>query len=57
MFSVVGNGGLEVDIKNVGTGTVQINGFGSDAIDGGSLALAQYDSGTLFTDGTTWHII
>ena len=57
MFTVVDNAGLQVDIKNAGTGTVQVNGLGSEVIDGSSVALAQYDSATLFTDGTSWHII
>ncbi len=57
MVTAIGNAGLQVDVKNAGTGTVQVNGFGSETIDGSSVALAQYDSVRLFTDGVAWYIM
>ena len=57
MCGVSGNAGLVIEIKNAGTGTVQVNGDGSETIDGSSISLAQNASATLFTDGTAWYII
>jgi len=57
MYTAIGNAGRTVDIKNAGTGAVQINGFGSQTIDGGSLSLAADAAGTLFVDGTNWYIL
>lgn len=45
-------------IKNINTGTVTVDGNGSETIDDQlSVTLAQYDSITVISDGTEWWII
>lgn len=46
-------------IKNVGTGTISIDPFSSQTIDGSTLheIVDQYHSITICSDGLNWHII
>lgn len=51
--------GLTFQIKNPTTGTVTVDGNGSETIDGAAnVALAtQYANLVIYSDGTTWHIL
>jgi hypothetical protein len=50
--------GREIVIKNINTATVTVDGDGSETIDGSlTVALNQYDSITIISDGSNWHII
>lgn len=51
--------GDRVIVKNVGTNTVTVDGDGGDTIDGSAdyTMRFQYESITLISDGTNWHLI
>ena len=56
--TAVGITGQEYIIKNSGGGVVTVDGNGTETIDGAlTLALNQYDSYTIVSDGTNWIII
>ena len=46
-------------IKNVGTGTITVDGNGSETIDGGTTAIltVQYESITILSSGSEWFIL
>ncbi|KKN03166.1 hypothetical protein LCGC14_1110410 [marine sediment metagenome] len=46
-------------IKNVGTGTITVDGNGSETIDGGITAIltVQYESITILSEGSEWFIL
>jgi len=48
-----------VDVKNIGTGTVQIDAAAGDTIDGDATIYlySQYESVSLVSDGTNWFMI
>jgi len=57
--TAIGNDGKTFDIKNIGTGTVTIDGDGSQTIDG-ELSVSnsiQYDTITVRSNGSNWDII
>lgn len=47
------------NIKNIGTGTITVDGAGSETIDGGTTAVlsSQFACITVQSDGSNWHII
>jgi hypothetical protein len=51
--------GCKLNIKNIGTGTITIDGDGSETIDGATTVdiATQYNSFTLVCDGSAWYII
>lgn len=51
--------GDRVIVKNVGTNTVTVDGAGSETIDGDTTysMMFQYESVTLVSDGSNWHLI
>ena len=51
--------GIIYNIKNVGTGTITVDGSGAETIDGATTVSlsAQYDCITIQCDGSTWWII
>ncbi len=51
--------GQILNIKNVGTGTITIDGNGAETIDGATTQViaTQYDCITIQSDATSWHII
>ncbi len=53
------NAGRRLVIKNVGTGTITVDGSGSQTIDGATTKVlsSQYDVVELVSDGANWHII
>ena len=57
--AVSGVTGLILNIKNVGTGTITIDGASSETIDGATTQVisTQYDSITIQCNGTEWWII
>jgi len=58
--AAIAGDGAQIVIKRVGaTGTITIDGNGSETIDGGLTATltTQYESITLVSDGSNWHII
>lgn len=56
--TAVGCRGKTWNVKNSGTGVVTLDGNGAETIDGvATVALAQYDSGTLMSDGANLMII
>lgn len=56
---VLGLAGLILNIKNVGTGTITVDGDGAETIDGAATAIlsSQYDAITIQCNGVTWWII
>jgi len=54
-----GVSGIIYNIKNLGTGTITVDGDGGETIDGSITAVisTQYASITLHCDGSNWHII
>jgi len=53
------NAGRRLVIKNVGTGTITVDGNGSQTIDGATTKAlsSQYDVVEIVSDGANWHII
>ena len=53
------NAGRRLVIKNVGTGTITVDGSGSQTIDGATTKdlSNQYDVVEIISDGSNWHII
>jgi len=51
--------GLILNIKNIGTGTITVDGNASETIDGGTTATlsTQFESISIHCDGSNWHII
>jgi len=57
LMTAVDNDGLELVIKNVGTGIITIDGDGSETIDGDlTFDIEQDDCLTLVSDGANWMI-
>ncbi len=54
-----GVSGIIYNIKNIGTGTITVDGNSSETIDGATTQVisTQYDSITIQCDGSNWHII
>ena len=54
-----GVSGIIYNIKNVGTGTITVDGASSETIDGATTQVisTQYDSVMIQCDGSNWHII
>lgn len=52
------NSGKTIDVKNIGTGTVTVDGNASETIDGATTydVTVQYQNVTLVSDGTNWYI-
>ena len=59
LFTAVGNAGKRLNIINIGTGTITIDGSGDETIGGNSTIslTTQYDAITIQSDGTIWNII
>lgn len=58
LMTASANLGLELNIKNIGTGTITIEGDGSETIDGvASFNIEENDCLTVVSDGTNWIII
>jgi hypothetical protein len=58
LITAVGNTGLQYTIKNINTGQVTIDGNTTQTIDGQlTQGLNQYESLTIVSDGSNWHII
>lgn len=59
LYAVSGNSGRTLEIKNIGTGVVTIDGNLSETIDGAATYTldGQYFSVTLFCTGTEWVIL
>jgi len=59
LFGVTGYTGYTVTVKNIGTGTITVDGGGAETIDGDATVAisAQYTSLTLVANGTGWSII
>jgi hypothetical protein len=59
LITAVGNEGLQYDIKNINTGTITVDGDGTETIDEAltQLLVAKFDSVTVTSDGTNWVII
>lgn len=59
LYAASGNNGRVLEIKNIGTGIITIDGNGAELIDGqATLTLdGQYFSYTLVCDGTGWYIL
>jgi len=57
--AVAGVTGLILNIKNVGTGTITVDGASSETIDGATTAVisTQFDTVTIQCDGTEWWVI
>lgn len=56
--TAVGSEGLTYSIKNSGTGTITIDGDGTETIDDELvLTLTQYDNIMIMSNGTDWIII
>ena len=54
-----GVSGIIYNIKNIGTGTITVDGADSETIDGATTQVisTQYDSITIQCDGSNWHIL
>lgn len=59
LYAANGNAGKIIHIKNIGTGTITIDGNASETIDGSTTNTisVQYGSLSLVCDGSNWHII
>lgn len=58
LLSAVGIGGKTFQVKNSGTGIITVATTSSQAIDGAaSVAIAQYESLTLCSDGANWILL
>lgn len=59
LYAASGNTGTSVTVKNMGTGTITIDGHASETIDGSltQTIAAQYTSLTLLCDGSGWVIV
>ena len=57
--AAAGVSGIIYNIKNIGTGTITVDGASTETIDGSTTAVlnTQYDSITIQCDGTEWWII
>ena len=57
--TAVGNTGKKYDIKNINTNSTTIDGDGSETIDGATTQVlgTQYESITIVSDGSNWHVI
>lgn len=57
--AVASSKGLTVNIKNIGTGVITIDGNGAETIDGAATMVSstQYESYTLVCNGTAWFCI
>ena len=57
--TAVGISGKMYDIKNIGTGTVTVDGDGTETIDDGLTAVmsVRYEAITIISDGSNWNII
>jgi hypothetical protein len=56
--TAVGNSGLDLTVKNVGSGTITVAAAGSETIDGsGTVSLAAVAAVTVVSDGTNWAAI
>jgi hypothetical protein len=57
--TAVGRTGKTYEIKNIGTGTVTVDGNGSQTIDGALTFVldAQYEAITIISDGSNWWVI
>lgn len=56
---VASSAGKTYNIKNIGTGTITIDGNNSETIDGGLTAklTVQYENLTISSDGSVWYIL
>jgi len=59
LYAASGNSGKAITVKNIGTGTITLDGNASETIDGAVTVTipVQYGSLTLVCDGSNWHII
>lgn len=59
LYAAAGNAGRVLEIKNIGTGVITIDGNGAELIDGAATQTldGQYFSFTLLCDGTGWSIL
>ncbi len=60
LYTVTGNAGRKVIVKNSGSGTITVDANGSETIDGAlTYTLNQYDAVTLQVNaaGTAWNIL
>lgn len=59
LFTAVGNAGKRLNIINIGTGTITIDGGGDETI-GGNYAISlttQYNAITIQSDGANWQVL
>ncbi len=59
LYAASGKSGYSVSVKNTGTGTITIDGNGSETIDGQTTVAisAQYGALTLVCDGSNWFVL
>lgn len=58
LFTAVGNAGVAKTIKNIGSGTVTIDGYSAETIDGvATKELAANEYCTIISDGANWRVI
>lgn len=59
LYAAAGNAGRMLEIKNIGSGVITIDGNGAELIDGAATQTldGQYFSFTLVCDGTGWSIL
>ena len=59
LYTAVGHSGTVIVVKNIGSGTVTVDGNGSETIDGAlTFAIStKYESLTIVSDGSNWLLI
>ena len=57
--TAIGNEGKRFDIKNIGSGTVTVSGFGSQTVDGNATLdiTFQYSCMSIVSDDSNWNIV
>ena len=59
LYTAVGNAGRTITVKNIGTGAVTVDPYGSETLDDNATVVigAKYHALTAISDGANWHLV